>query len=83
MKRHLIALMVIVALTLLLLGGCAQEAELRNRISSLENRIEQLEKRELTVGDIHKALEGERLRVQFNSWSIFQGMPITAWITTE
>ena len=72
MKRYLIVLMVILALTPVLLAGCAQEAELENRIASLEtkltaaestikvlqSRIEHLEKGALTEADILGALEG-------------------------
>lgn len=39
MKRYLIVLMVILALTPVLLVGCAQEAELENRITSLETKL--------------------------------------------
>ena len=73
MKRYLTVLMVILALTPVLLVGCAQEAELENRITSLEtkmtaaestikvlqHRIEQLEKGSLTEVDILSALRGK------------------------
>ena len=65
--------MVILALTPVLLVGCAQEAELENRITILETkltaaestvkvlqeRIEQLEERSLTETDILSALRGK------------------------
>ncbi len=73
MKRSLIVLMVILALTPVLLVGCAQEAELENRIISLEtkltaaestikvleSRIEHLEKEALTEANILSALRGK------------------------
>jgi len=74
MKRYLISIIIaFLILTPVLLVGCAQEAELENRITSLEaklttaestikvlqQRIEQLEKVSLTEADILRALEGE------------------------
>ena len=75
MKRCLIILMVILALTPVLLMSCTQEAELENRIASLETklitaestikvlqrRIEQLEKESLTEADILSALRGKEI----------------------
>jgi hypothetical protein len=73
--------MVILALTPMLLAGCAQEAGLENRIASLETkltatestikvlqgRIEQLEKESLTEADIPGALEGKAFSAVINS----------------
>ena len=73
MKRSLIVLMVILALTPVLLVSCTQEAELENRITILETkltasestikvlqgRIEQLEEKSLTETDILSALRGK------------------------
>ena len=75
MKRYLVVFMVILALTPVLPAGCAQEAELENRITSLETkltaaestnkvlqgRIEQLEKGPLTETDILSALRGKKI----------------------
>jgi len=65
--------MIILALTPVLLVGCVQEAELKNRITILETkltaaestinvlqeRIEQLEDRSLTEADILNAIRGK------------------------
>jgi len=89
--------MVILALTPVLLGGCAQEAELENRIASLETkltaaestievlqqRIEQLEKESLTEADILRTLEGKSFLAKLNSAACCFHVPWTTGIKFE
>lgn len=90
MKQYLIpALVVILALTSGLLVGCAQEAELENRITTLETRlstaestikvlqqkVEQLEKASLTEADILRTLQGK------GYWANVGGRGMQVWFS--
>jgi uncharacterized coiled-coil protein SlyX len=82
--------MVTLALTPVLFISCAQEAELENRIASLETkltsaestikvlhgRIEQLEKGSQTEADILRALEGKTFL------GVIYGIPHYGYVTT-